>query len=667
MVTAIPQSAFNSPLLGDTTGSLTLRVQGTEHDGRILHIRSPKCLIGSDPSCTLRLRSTTVRPFHCLILRGTEGTFIRRWSPDTCLNGSGFDEARLSPGDRISIGAIELEVLPSASPADAPRGIAPPPENDPIETPQSESAQECLRLRDELDTLRQECERLQLAIQQQTQNGQETEASYRTLIEQLRSEIDTSQTVCRDQLDLRQECERLQLAIQQQTQNGQETEASYRTLIEQLRSEIDTSQTVCRDQLDLRQECERLQLAIQQQTQNGQETEASYRTLIEQLRSEIDTSQTVCRDQLAAHSSLTSQAEAAASQAEALQEELDGLRHQLQEELRLAGNSRGHLEAELEFRSQQLFDAQTQLAALQCTRDEQFAQWQAHEKQWHEELEATRAQGEAFQREIETLRFQATEAAARAADHEVSPPAAGDNAADIATWKDVAEGLRRELQQTRDEHRQVREEWHVDRQNLERELNTRSTAAQQLEQKYKQDMREAEVLIHAMQQEGKHLLIQLDEAKQSIRQGTEGNKKKRPSLVHTVRSLVVDGALPSTLAVTQVVPHSPPAEQPPVVPPEDPRPPRQSACPTMLMSSQLAFDEPESPPPPAAELPPVEPHVPTLALNPDDLPRVIVRPRNRWPRSRRRAWRPTRHSPKSRLPTPRLRPATTRNRKTMNM
>ena len=122
MVTAIPQSAFHSPLLGDTTGSLTLRVQGTEHDGRILHIRSPKRLIGSDPSCTLRLRSTTVRPFHCLILRGTEGTFIRRWSPDTCLNGGGFDEARLSPGDRISIGAIELEVLPSASPADAPRG-----------------------------------------------------------------------------------------------------------------------------------------------------------------------------------------------------------------------------------------------------------------------------------------------------------------------------------------------------------------------------------------------------------------------------------------------------------------------------------------------------------------------------------------------------------------
>ena len=273
-----------------------------------------------------------------------------------------------------------------------------------------------------------------------------TEAGYRTLIEQLRSEINASQTVGRDQLAN----DPIETPLSESTQECQ-----------RLRDELD----------DQRQECQRLQLAIQQQMQNGQETEASYRTLIEQLRSEINTSQTVCRDQLAAHSSLTSQAEAAAGQAEALREELDGLRHQLQEELRLAGNSRGHLEAELEFRSQQLFDVQTQLAALQCARDEQFAQWQAHEKQWHEELEATRAQGEAFQREIETLRFQATETAARAADHEVSPPVAGDNAADIATWKDVAEGWRRELQQTRDEHRQVREEWHVDRQNLERELN----------------------------------------------------------------------------------------------------------------------------------------------------------------------------------------------------
>ena len=88
-------------------------------------------------------------------------------------------------------------------------------------------------------------------------------------------------------------------------------------------------------------------------------------------------------------------------------------------------------------------------------------------------------------------------------------------------------------------------------------------------------MREAEVLIHAMQQEGKHLLIQLDEAKQSIRQGTEGSKKKRPSLVHTVRSLVVDGALPSALAVTQAAPHNPPAE-PPMIPSENPQPLPQS-------------------------------------------------------------------------------------------
>ena len=172
------------------------------------------------------------------------------------------------------------------------------------------------------------------------------------------------------------------------------------------------------------------------------------------------------------YSSLTSQAEAAASQAEALQEELDGLRHQLQEELRLAGDfarPTWRRNSNSVVSSCSMLRRSWRLCNARGTNSSPSGR--PHEKQWHEELEATRAQGEAFQREIETLRFQATEAAARAADHEVSPPAAGDNAADIATWKDVAEGLRRELQQTRDEHRQVREEWHVDRQNLERELN----------------------------------------------------------------------------------------------------------------------------------------------------------------------------------------------------
>ncbi len=111
MVTATTVANPGSYLLGDTDGVLTFRVRSPEHNGRILRMRSPKCLIGSHPSCTLRLRAAGVRPFHCLILRGTEGMFIRRWSAGTCLNGAGFTDSRLKPGDRLDIGPIELEVL----------------------------------------------------------------------------------------------------------------------------------------------------------------------------------------------------------------------------------------------------------------------------------------------------------------------------------------------------------------------------------------------------------------------------------------------------------------------------------------------------------------------------------------------------------------------------
>ena len=60
---------------------------------------------------------------HCFIVRGPGGTFVRRWSPDTRLNGQPFRDAALHAGDRLSLGPVELEVVegtpatPTASPA----------------------------------------------------------------------------------------------------------------------------------------------------------------------------------------------------------------------------------------------------------------------------------------------------------------------------------------------------------------------------------------------------------------------------------------------------------------------------------------------------------------------------------------------------------------------
>ncbi len=92
-------------------GDLVLRVCGSTRHGQIVRLRSPKCTIGSGPRCTLRLRARGVRPIHCLIVRGSGATVIRRWSSDTRLNGRAFTDAELVGGDRLGIGNIELEVL----------------------------------------------------------------------------------------------------------------------------------------------------------------------------------------------------------------------------------------------------------------------------------------------------------------------------------------------------------------------------------------------------------------------------------------------------------------------------------------------------------------------------------------------------------------------------
>ncbi len=62
MVTATDIAVSGSHLLGDADGLLTFRVLSQEHHGRILRVRSPKCVVGSHPSCTLRLRAGVCAP-----------------------------------------------------------------------------------------------------------------------------------------------------------------------------------------------------------------------------------------------------------------------------------------------------------------------------------------------------------------------------------------------------------------------------------------------------------------------------------------------------------------------------------------------------------------------------------------------------------------------------
>lgn len=223
MVGALADSL--SPLLGTCSNLLTFRVRGSHYDGRILRIRSSKCLIGSAPECTLRLRGAGVSPLHCLVLRGRSGTFVCRWSPDTTLNGHGFDQAPLLPGDHLEIGPIVLEVLEptpsdaSRSPLDAPTTSeeattasagptpCPPPCEDALadrpDNPVVSAVEEQLtRVEQERDALSRRCGELD-------DRWVETEKARRALetqLHELRSEVTQKQAGYRASLEeLRQE------------------------------------------------------------------------------------------------------------------------------------------------------------------------------------------------------------------------------------------------------------------------------------------------------------------------------------------------------------------------------------------------------------------------------------------------------------------------------
>jgi hypothetical protein len=84
---------------------------GSEHDSQCIRLLSRKCTIGSGEGCTLRLRAQGIRAIECLIVRGKGGTLLRAGSGDVKLNGQTVDDALLAPGDRLSVGPIDLEVV----------------------------------------------------------------------------------------------------------------------------------------------------------------------------------------------------------------------------------------------------------------------------------------------------------------------------------------------------------------------------------------------------------------------------------------------------------------------------------------------------------------------------------------------------------------------------
>ena len=116
-------STANSSLQDVAHSELVLRICGSPRHGQVIRLGTAKCTVGSGPNCTLRLLAKGVQPLHCLIVRGAAATVVRCWGPDTRLNGRQFHDAPLSPGDRLSVGPIDFEVLPALV-SDRPHDLA---------------------------------------------------------------------------------------------------------------------------------------------------------------------------------------------------------------------------------------------------------------------------------------------------------------------------------------------------------------------------------------------------------------------------------------------------------------------------------------------------------------------------------------------------------------
>jgi chromosome segregation ATPase len=99
----------NRPPSAPPNGECVLRVCNGEHQGKIVRLKSTKCTIGAGPECTLRLVAPGLKPLHCLLIAGSQGVAIRRWSDGTLLNGRSFDNAWLQTGDQLRVGPVELE------------------------------------------------------------------------------------------------------------------------------------------------------------------------------------------------------------------------------------------------------------------------------------------------------------------------------------------------------------------------------------------------------------------------------------------------------------------------------------------------------------------------------------------------------------------------------
>lgn len=242
-----PQAIKPSPTTPATLAALRLRFRGGQHHGKVVRVNSSKCTIGSAENATLRLSCPGVHGIHCLVLRGETGTVVRRMSADTLVNGEVFEDTRLQPGDLLSIGPIEFEVLDETT------------DSKPFDAAESDDrvnqhASEELALRQsEIDEKRAEIDRQAAQLEKQQADVDEANSKLELKQIQWQQQHDAEEARLQDWAAQLGEFEQSLNAIQ--NTNSQEVQEQFQEQLESLES---TNQQLVAKMEELQSQCDTL-------------------------------------------------------------------------------------------------------------------------------------------------------------------------------------------------------------------------------------------------------------------------------------------------------------------------------------------------------------------------------------------------------------------------
>lgn len=111
----LERQSETAPPRAGTISAIRLRVRGDGPSDQLVDLAWGRTTVGSSPRCTVYIRQPGVHPLHCLIVYGAEGLSVRRWAADTLLNGRPFDDAPLAPGDWLTVGPVDVEVVAAST------------------------------------------------------------------------------------------------------------------------------------------------------------------------------------------------------------------------------------------------------------------------------------------------------------------------------------------------------------------------------------------------------------------------------------------------------------------------------------------------------------------------------------------------------------------------